>query len=75
MVYLYEQAPHNRRGMYVALNTACEVGFLSATGVAALLRSTLSPAQLDSWGWRIPFFCGILAALFGVWMRRSLFFP
>lgn len=72
IVYIYEQAPRNRRGMYVSLNTACEVGFLGATGVAALLRGTLSPAQLDSWGWRIPFFCGILAAVFGVWMRKGL---
>jgi MHS family proline/betaine transporter-like MFS transporter len=42
---------------------ASEVGALLAVAISALTVALLAPAQLDSWGWRIPFFVGAALAL------------
>jgi len=43
---------------------------LLAVGIAALTVSLTSTAELDSWGWRIPFFVGAALAA-TVWIARS----
>jgi MHS family proline/betaine transporter-like MFS transporter len=71
VAYLLEGAPAHRRGLITSsASAASEVGALLAVGVSAVTVSALSPAALDGWGWRIPFFVG--AALAGsVWIARS----
>lgn len=39
---------------------------------AALLYSSLSPEALQSWGWRVPFFLGLLIAPVGFYIRAHL---
>src|SRR5688500_12153034 len=70
IAYLLEGARPERRGLIASLAAAAsEVGALLAVAVAALTVSLLSEADLQSWGWRIPFFVG--AALAGsVWLAR-----
>jgi MFS family permease len=72
-VYLAEIAPPKRRGFFVSWQSASQqlaVVFAAVLGVA--LRWQLSPEQMDSWGWRIPFVIGclIIPVLFS--MRRRL---
>ena len=71
VAYLLEGAPERRRGLITSsASAASEVGALLAVGLSALTVSLMAPADLDSWGWRIPFFVG--AALAGsVWIARS----
>jgi MHS family proline/betaine transporter-like MFS transporter len=71
VAYLLEGARAERRGFITSLaSAASEIGALLAVGVSALTVSAVSTAQLDAWGWRIPFFVG--AALAGcVWIARS----
>ena len=71
VAYLLEGARKDRRGLITSLaSAASEIGALLAVGVSALTVSAMSTAQLDSWGWRIPFLFG--AALAGtVWIARS----
>ena len=71
VAYLLEGARKDRRGLITSLaSAASEIGALLAVGVSALTVSAMSTAQLDGWGWRIPFFVG--AALAGcVWIARS----
>ena len=71
VAYLLESAPPDRRGLVASLAAAAsEIGALLAVGVAALTAGSMSQADLDSWGWRIPFLVG--AALAGaVWIARS----
>ncbi len=68
---LLESAPPGRRGLVASMAAAAsEVGALLAVGVSALTVSLVSPAELEGWGWRIPFFVGAaLAAL--IWIARS----
>jgi MHS family proline/betaine transporter-like MFS transporter len=71
VAYLLEGAPERRRGLIASsASAASEIGGLLAVGVSALTVASVSEAQLQSWGWRIPFFVG--AALAGsVWIARS----
>lgn len=71
VAYLLESAPRARRGLVASLAAASsEIGALLAVAVSALTVSSMSNADLEAWGWRIPFLVG--AALAGaVWLARS----
>jgi MFS transporter, MHS family, proline/betaine transporter len=71
VAYLLEGAPPHRRGLIASsASAASEIGALLAVGVSALTVASMSEADLQSWGWRIPFLVG--AALAGtVWIARS----
>lgn len=71
VAYLLEGAPTARRGLIASLaSAASEVGALLAVAVSALTVAVMDEADLQSWGWRIPFLFG--AALAGtVWIARS----
>jgi MHS family proline/betaine transporter-like MFS transporter len=71
IAYLLEGARPARRGLVASLAAAAsEVGALLAVGVAAVTVAAMPEADLQAWGWRIPFFVG--AALAGaVWLARS----
>ena len=71
VAYLLEGARPGRRGLITSsASAASEVGGLLAVGVSALTVSMLSSADLDRWGWRIPFFVGAALAA-SVWIARS----
>ena len=72
-VYLSEIATPGHRGFYVAWQSASQqvaVVFAGALGVA--LHAWLAPAQMDAWGWRIPFFIGCLIVPVIFLIRRSM---
>lgn len=71
VAYLLEGARPERRGLVASsASAASEVGALLAVGVSALTVHWLAPADLDSWGWRIPFLIGAALAA-SVWIARS----
>src|SRR5258708_5414419 len=45
---------------------------LVASAFGAVLTSTLTPAQLEGWGWRIPFLFGLLIGPVGLYIRRHV---
>ena len=72
-VYLSEIATPGHKGFYVAWQSAsqqCAVVFAALIGV--VLSSSLTKAQMDSFGWRIPLLIGCLIIPFLFWLRRSL---
>jgi MHS family proline/betaine transporter-like MFS transporter len=73
MAYATEHAVPSRRGL-IGGSTAVGsiIGFLAGSGAVALIDRTLDPAQIDAWGWRLPFLASSLAALLGWWLRRSV---
>lgn len=68
VAYLLEGARPARRGLITSLAAAAsEVGGLLAVGISALTVAAMSGAELDSWGWRLPFLFGAaLAASVGI---------
>jgi MHS family proline/betaine transporter-like MFS transporter len=72
VAYLLEGARPERRGLVASLaSAASEIGALMAVAVAALTTISVSAAQLDRWGWRIPFLVGAGLAI-SVWIARSM---
>ncbi len=70
VAYLLEGAPLSRRGLVASLaSAASEMGGLLAVVVSYSVVSRLDMAQLDAWGWRIPFFVGAILAG-AVWIAR-----
>ena len=72
--YMSEIAPPHQRGFYSGiLYVTLIMGQLLAQGVLLVLQFfLLTHQQLESWGWRIPFVIGAVAALGGLYLRRSL---
>jgi MHS family proline/betaine transporter-like MFS transporter len=71
VAYMLEGAPRHRRGLVTSsASAASEVGGLLAVGAAALTVGTMDVADLDAWGWRIPFLLGAVLAG-GVLFARS----
>jgi MFS transporter, MHS family, alpha-ketoglutarate permease len=71
--YLAEIAPEGHRGRYSSffyISTGTSLLVASLLGV--VLTAWLSDAQLDSFGWRIPFLIGGLLGVVGLWLRRNM---
>ena len=72
-VYLSEIAPPGRKGFYVSWQSASQqVAVVTAAGVGLALAQWLGPAQMLSWGWRIPLLLGCLIAPVLFLMRRTM---
>lgn len=72
-VYLSEIAKPGQRGFYVSWQSASQqVAVIFAGLLGVLLHATLAPAQMDAWGWRVPFLVGCLIVPFLFLIRRSL---
>jgi MFS transporter, MHS family, proline/betaine transporter len=71
--FLVEHAPPERRGAYAAwLQSSMGVSNILGALTGSTLTSILTPAQLESWGWRIPFVVGLTVAPVGLWLRSGL---
>jgi MHS family proline/betaine transporter-like MFS transporter len=73
MVYTTELAPAANRGI-VSSSTAVGVtlGFILGSACAWAVSSSLEPAQVSAWGWRIPFVGSVVLFLGGWLLRRGL---
>jgi MHS family proline/betaine transporter-like MFS transporter len=72
-VFMVENAPPGRRALASAINGAgYAVGIQLASLTALACASLLSPAELQDWGWRIPFWLSLIVATAGFWLRRTL---
>jgi MFS family permease len=72
-VYLAEIAPANRKGFYVSWQSASQqIAVVVAASIGVALGATLTPAQLNDWGWRVPLAIGCLIIPLIFVMRRHL---
>src|SRR5699024_9480519 len=70
---LVADAPPGRRGPYTAVVPASTAtGLLLGSVLAAVLSATLTDGQLESWGWRLPFFLAAPMGLIGRYIRTRL---
>jgi MHS family citrate/tricarballylate:H+ symporter-like MFS transporter len=71
--FLVEAAPPYRRGLYVSLQFMTQDLAVLAAGLAGfVLTTSLTPAALDAWGWRVAFLIGATIVPIGLQMRRNL---
>src|SRR5205085_10068037 len=75
-VYLSEMATRGKKGFYASWQSASQqAAIIVSAALGFALNAWLAPAQLDDWGWRIPFFIGCLILPFVFSIRRSLQVP
>lgn len=71
--YLSEMATRANRGFWASFQYVTLVGGqLAALTVVLLLQAVLTEAELEAWGWRIPFALGSVLALAVYVLRRKL---
>ncbi|TAJ72700.1 MAG: MFS transporter [Phenylobacterium sp.] len=71
--YLSEMAGRKRRGFWSSFQFVTMVmGQLIALGLLSLLQTTMDKPDLESWGWRIPFFVGAAMAVVVFWIRARM---
>jgi MHS family proline/betaine transporter-like MFS transporter len=73
MVYTTEASSPLLRGL-VSSSTAAgtTMGFILGSGTAYLINHSMTPAEVDLWGWRIPFVASILFVIAGYFLRRGI---
>lgn len=71
--FLIEISPAGKRGLYGSWQLASQgIASLVAGALGMALTSSLSPADLQDWGWRVPFACGLLLIPVAIYLRRSM---
>jgi MHS family alpha-ketoglutarate permease-like MFS transporter len=71
--YLSEMAGRKHRGFWSSFQYVTLIaGQLTALALLLLLQAALTEAQIDAWGWRIPFAIGGVLAVIVFWIRRRL---
>lgn len=71
LVYTVEKRPKSQWGYYGSLPmVAAVVGTLLGNLCGGLMREILTEEQLVAWGWRIPFFSGIIIAFVAFYIRK-----
>ena len=72
-LYLTEHAPIKRRGFFSCwADLGCNLGMILGSSTVAFLSTCLSKEDFATFGWRIPFLCGIILAFVGIYIRRHL---
>ena len=67
----FEHSPDDRRGFFTSFTlSGTQGGQILAPAVFLPLAAVLSDDQLQSWGWRIPFWISAIVVFFGLMIRR-----
>ena len=70
--FLVEQTTH-RKGFFASFQWFGQgLAAVLASFFGVVLTSALTPDQLQSWGWRVPFLFGLLIGPIGLYIRRQL---
>lgn len=68
-----ENAPEDKRALYGAFpEVGAPIGFFICNGLFFFLENVLTPAQMQSFGWRIPFWASAVLVVIGLYVRRRL---
>ena len=72
-VYLSEMATPGHKGFYVSWQSASQqVAIMFSAAIGYQLSRWLSAAEINAWGWRVPFFIGCMIIPLIFMLRRSL---
>ena len=73
---LSEYAPPGRVGFFASWQAASQAGALLLGALAAAtVSATLSPAELNTWGWRLPFLASVVIVPLTLYIRSKVADP
>lgn len=68
-----ENAPVDKRALYGAFpEVGAPIGFFICNGLFYVLEKMLTPAQMMSFGWRVPFWASSVLVVIGLYVRHRL---
>ncbi|WP_242363881.1 MFS transporter [Limosilactobacillus antri] len=68
-----ENAPADKRALYGAFpEVGAPIGFFLCNGLFFVLERVLTPTQMMTVGWRIPFWASAVLVVIGLYVRRRL---
>ncbi|HEY9131205.1 MAG TPA: MFS transporter [Dyella sp.] len=72
--YLSEMAPPHSRGLWASMQclTLISGQLLALLLLIVLQQWLLTPEQLQTWGWRVPFLIGAALAVAAIYIRRGM---
>jgi MHS family proline/betaine transporter-like MFS transporter len=71
--FIFEAAPAHLKATYGAYTPlGATMGFAVAAAVTATVSALTTHAEMQSWGWRIPYFLAFPLTLFCLWGRRHV---
>lgn len=71
--FIMEAAPQGKRAYYTSWQIVAQgLAGITAGLIGYALTVILTPAQLASWGWRIPFAFGLIVLPIAMYLRRHL---
>jgi MHS family alpha-ketoglutarate permease-like MFS transporter len=71
--YMSEMASSKNRGFWTSWQYVTLImGQLLALATLMVLQATMAESELESWGWRIPFFMGGALAVVAFYLRSSI---
>jgi MHS family alpha-ketoglutarate permease-like MFS transporter len=71
--YLSEIAGSKHRGFYSSFQYVTLIGGqVLAALVLLVMQQLFTSAQLETWGWRVPFLIGAMCSVYGFYLRRNL---
>ena len=72
-IYVAEHAPPGKRGQYTSwIQVSVVGGFLLCLAVVLASRASMSTADFEAWGWRIPFLASLLMLAISLYIRLKL---
>jgi MFS family permease len=73
IIYVAENAPPEKRGHYTGfIQATVPIGLLLCLSVVIGIQSTMSAADFNNWGWRIPFLTSAILVAFSYVIRRKM---
>lgn len=71
--FIMEAAPEGKRAFYASWQIVAQgIAGITAGIIGYMLTVMLTPQQLGSWGWRIPFAFGLIILPVALYLRRNL---
>jgi MFS family permease len=71
--FLIESAPAHQRGFYGSWQiTGQALALLAGALMSFFVTRGFTPDEFEGWGWRIPFFLGLIIGPVGLYIRRHL---
>ncbi|GAA1941344.1 MFS transporter [Amycolatopsis minnesotensis] len=68
-----EYAPKGKRGLWSSFpQIGPAIGFIVASGAFLVLSNSLSDADFQSWGWRVPFLASAVLIVIGYYIRMKI---
>ncbi|MFC3713454.1 MFS transporter [Sphingoaurantiacus capsulatus] len=72
-IYVGEHAPKHKRGQYTSwIQISVVGGFLLCLVMVLLVRGSMTTAQFEAWGWRIPFLASLIMLAISLYIRLKL---